>query len=158
MPLELEDLKHLGVAQGFCELGMFLDADVELERIDADLRHLPEVLAVRVAIYSGLKKWDLMQSLAKKLAEYEPSNPQWWISWAFATRRAENIEAAKVILLDAAKKHPKEPMIHYNLACYECQLGKLNATKERLERAFKLDRELRLIALDDPDLEPLWFL
>jgi len=30
------------------------------------------VLAVRVAIYHGLRKWDLLQVVTQKLAEYEP--------------------------------------------------------------------------------------
>ena len=47
MSLESEEQTHLTAAHGYCELGMFLDADAELERIDAEVRHLPEVLAVR---------------------------------------------------------------------------------------------------------------
>ena len=50
MPLSTEDLKHLTAAQGFTELGMFLDANAELEEIDAEVRHFPEVLEVRVRI------------------------------------------------------------------------------------------------------------
>ena len=46
----------------------------------------------------------------------------------------------------------------YNLACYECQLGRLEQAKHRLEKAFKLGEGegMRLAALDDPDLQPLW--
>jgi hypothetical protein len=39
---------------------MFVDADTELDKVDAELRHLPEVLAVRIHIYRALKKWELM--------------------------------------------------------------------------------------------------
>ena len=70
MPLEPEDQHHLTVAQGYAELGMFLDADSELEAIDPDVRHVPEVLTVRIQIYSALKKWELMQAVAKKMAQY----------------------------------------------------------------------------------------
>jgi len=41
MPLEPEDQNHLQTAKGYCELGMFLDADAELERIDAEVSHIP---------------------------------------------------------------------------------------------------------------------
>ena len=57
MPLEREDQKHLLAAQGYVELGMFLEADAELEEIDPGVRHLPEVLEVRIRIYQGLEKW-----------------------------------------------------------------------------------------------------
>ena len=44
---------------------MFLDANAELEKIDPEVRHVPEVLAVRVQIYRALKKWELMQIVGK---------------------------------------------------------------------------------------------
>ena len=52
--------RHLQAAEGYVELGMFLDANAELEEIDPDLRAAPEVLAVRLGIYTGLKRWELM--------------------------------------------------------------------------------------------------
>ena len=47
-------------------------------------------------------------------------------------------------------------MFHFNIACYECQLGNLEAAKSRLERAFTLDAKYRRIGREDPDLRPLW--
>ena len=46
--------------------------------------------------------------------------------------------------------------MRYNLACYECQLGNLDRAKRWLEKAFELGdaRNMKLAALDDPDLEP----
>ena len=72
MPLETEDQRHITAAQGYVELGMFLDANAELEQIDPDLRTAPEVLAVRLGICTGLKKWELMQKVAKTLTEAAP--------------------------------------------------------------------------------------
>lgn len=44
---------------------MFKDSNEQLEKIDRFNRAAPEVLAVRLAIYRGLKKWELMQQIAK---------------------------------------------------------------------------------------------
>ena len=82
MPLESTDQKHLSAAEGFVALGMYLDADAELDNIDPLCRATPEVLAVRLEIYSGLEKWELMQAVAEKLANYDPTNPQWAIAFA----------------------------------------------------------------------------
>lgn len=49
-----------------------------------------------------------------------------------------------------------EPMIHFNLACYQCQLGDLDGARQRLHRAIELCSDLRLLALEDEDLKPLW--
>lgn len=75
---------------------------------------------------------------------------------AYALRRAESIEPARQLLLTLVERFPTLAVVHYNLACYECQLGNLDAAKERLKTAFKLDSALRLQALEDADLEALW--
>ena len=56
MPLEGPDQLHLRATAGYIELGLFEEANAELEEIDPFCRHLPEVLAARLAIYHGLKE------------------------------------------------------------------------------------------------------
>ena len=56
MQLEGPYQLHLNAAHGYIELGLFEEANAELEEIDPFCRHLPEVLAARLAIYHGLKK------------------------------------------------------------------------------------------------------
>jgi hypothetical protein len=92
----------------------------------------------------------------RRLAKYDPNDVQFTVSWAYATRRAECIDAAGAILLEAVERPPTVSIFHYNLACYECQLGQLEVAKARLAHAFKLDPAWRLAALDDTDLEPIW--
>ncbi len=156
MPLPADDQRHLTAAEGYAALGMYLDANAELEQIDAEVRHVAEVLAVRLEIYRGLERWELMQTVAGRLAAHDPDSAQWSISLGYATRRAQSIEAAKLILLEAVERHPQEPILHYNVACYECQLGDIGVAKARLQHAFKLEPKCRLMALDDDDLAPLW--
>jgi hypothetical protein len=60
---------------GYIGLGMFEEANAELEDIDPFSRHLPEVLVARVAIYHGLEKWDLMAIVAKKLIGWNSGEP-----------------------------------------------------------------------------------
>jgi len=158
MPLEPENQKHLEAAQGYVELGMFMDANEELENIDPEVRHLAEILVVRLEIHRALQKWELMQAVAKKLAEYDPDDVQWWVSWAYATRRAESIDAARHILALAIDIHPRKAILHYNLACYECQLGDITAAKKHLDKTFRLDPKYRIFALDDDDLMPMWMM
>src|SRR5213596_189042 len=124
MPLEPPDQQHWQAAVGYVELGMFQDANDQLEKIDPFNRAAPEVLAVRLGIYHGLKKWELMREIAKRLADFQPNDIQWIASYAYATRRAESIPAAKEILLNAEPKFPEEAIIKYNLACYFCPDGR----------------------------------
>ena len=156
MPLEPTDLRHLTAAHGYLDLGMFPDAETELDAVDPDVRHLPEVLSVRLEIYLRQESWEQVQGIAVRLMRQDPNEPQWPLSYAYATRRAQTLEAARAILLEAIVRHPREPMIPYNLACYECQLGNLESAKRYLEEAIKMKPGMRAAALDDPDLEPLW--
>jgi tetratricopeptide (TPR) repeat protein len=151
MSLEPPDQQFFKAACGYAQLGMFLDANEELEKVDPFNRAVPEILALRIEIYRGLKKWELMAEMSKRLAEFQPTNVQWVVSFAYATRRANSIEEAKKLLLNAESKFPKEAVIKYNLACYCCQLEDLESAREYLKRAFEIDPSWRVIALDDVD-------
>src|SRR5215468_4284787 len=111
MPLEPPDLQYWRAAVGYVELGMFQEANDQLENIDPFNRAAPEVLAVRIAIYQGLKKWELMREVSKRLAEFQPNDIQWTISLAYATRRAD----AEQILLNAESRFPKERLSNTTL-------------------------------------------
>jgi tetratricopeptide (TPR) repeat protein len=156
VPLEQPDRQHWEAAAGYVELGMFLEADIELDNIDPFSRAAPEVLALRIAIYRGLEKWELIQEIAKRLANFQPDDIQWTISLAYATRRANSIQAAKEVLLTAERRFSKEPTIKYNLACYFCQTGDVETAKDYLKKAFEIDLNWRVAALDDADLQPIW--
>ena len=47
-------------------------------------------------------------------------------------------------------------MIAFTLACCASVTGRMVEAKERLKHALDLDRDVRVLALDDEDLKPLW--
>jgi hypothetical protein len=61
-------------------------------------------------------------------------------------------------LRPAAEKFPNEWQIHYNMACYACQLGEIEEARALLARAVELGDadKMKLMALDDPDLAPMF--
>ena len=156
MPLEGPDQLHLRAAAGYIELSMFEEANAELEEIDPFSRQLPGVLLARLAIYHGLGKWELLAVVAKKLVEWNPKEPGFFVELAYATRRAESIHAAHAILTRAASLHPTNATVQLNLACHEAQMGSLELAKTHLKRATEFDAKFRLMALEDSDLQPLW--
>jgi predicted Zn-dependent protease len=159
--LKHADQHHLNASQGWLSLGDLLSANDELEEITPELRANPAVLAVRYEIYSQSKKWEGAAEIAGALVKILPEQPASWICLAYASRRKTGggIQQAKEILSEAKAKFPMEYLISFNLACYECQLGNLQAAKERLREAIELagaKKDIRQQALDDPDLKPLW--
>ncbi len=51
---------------------------------------------------------------------------------------------------------PGAAILHYNLACYECQLGEIEVAKARLQHALSLEPRYRLTALENEDLQAIW--
>jgi tetratricopeptide (TPR) repeat protein len=159
-PIQPPDSHHLSAAIGWLGLGNWREANEELEKIARELRHHPHVGLVRYEIYAKGEKWDLADEIARELIQIRPQESQFWIWHAYTTRRRPGggILQAREILGQAEQLMLKEPLIPYNLGCYECQLGNLPAAWQWLEKAFAIgDAEIfKALALADRDLEPLW--
>jgi tetratricopeptide (TPR) repeat protein len=148
--------RGLQAAVGYLELGMLGEANEEIENLAPELKTSSAVLGVRLEIYRAAEKWSLMEVVARELWKRHPDEPVYWNDLAWAVRRADSIKAAQKILLDASDRFPGDAMTHFNLGCYACQLGDIEQAKTRVGKAIELDAKFKLLALDDPDLEPMW--
>ena len=148
--------RHVLAASGYCELGMFDEAELALEAIDAEDKVRKEVFAARVDLYMATQKWSSVAEVARHLVDIEPENAAWWVNLAYATRRAESIDKAQALLLQARALHPDNPIIAFNLSCYACVTGHTEQAKTHLNHAIALDRNIRGLALRDEDLQTLW--
>ena len=75
---------------------------------------------------------------------------------SFALHELKRTQEAYDNLASVREKFTCEFTVHYNLACYLTQLGRLNEARASLKRAFEIYPSQRTAALKDPDLEPLW--
>jgi len=148
----------LEAAQGWLELGDLVSANDELDEIAPQLRAHPDVLSVRLSIYCKAEKWDYAAEIASALCRMLPDSAFGPLHLAFALRNLERIQEARAALLPVADKFPSEWRIAYQLACYSCKLGQLEDAFRwigaAIDVAGKLD--IRMKALYEPDLEPLW--
>ena len=151
-PLE----RQLRAVEGYLELGLPEEAREELAAVAPEHGAEQRVLTLRVFVYQALSDWPQMATAAAALCQACPEEAQWQISFAYATRRAHNIEAARAVLRAAQGRFPEEALIPYNLACYECQLGRLEEARGYLREAFRLEQACREMALRDADLTPLY--
>lgn len=148
--------RHIQRADGFLDLGMALDARAELDQIPEAFRNVAPVRVELLRLAFTEKDWPAAAALAGELSGKFPDEPAFWVERAYATRRAVSIAAARDILTDAALRFPKLAMIHFNLACYDCQLGNLDSALRWLAQAVALDEKCHEAALEDEDLKPLW--
>lgn len=153
------DSHHLNAARGWLELGNQFEANEELEKIAPPLRAHPDVLELRWQIYAKARKWDACVDIGEALVKTAPGIPQGWIHRSYALHELKRTQEAADKLEPAADLFSDVWMIRYNLACYACQLGDQKDAWEWLEDAFDLavhDKKVKLMALEDPDLEPFW--
>ena len=147
---------HVLASSGYVELGMLDDAAMVLEEIAPEDKIRNEVLGARVGLYIAAKKWDMAAAVASHLVKVNPQNQVWWINLAYSIRRIDGVADAEAILLRAQTLHPKVAMIAFNLACYASVTGRFEEAKVHLRHAVELEKDVRLLALDDEYLKPLW--
>jgi hypothetical protein len=116
------------------------------------------VLSVRCRIYVAAEKWDYVAEVANSLCMMLPDFAFGPLHLAHALRKLDRPKETRDTLLPVADKFPTEWRIPYQLSCYTCRLGDLKEAYEWMEKAIDLagKTDIRLKALDDPDLEPLW--
>jgi tetratricopeptide (TPR) repeat protein len=149
-------LRRVRAAQGYVDLGMPHEALREVDKAPADCQERLEIVLVRMEILRQLERWAEGAKLGQTALSHHADCAELYLIAAYAVRRHEGLEQAKAVLLSGEAILAKEAMFHFNIACYECQLGCLEAAKKRLERAFALDDKYRKVGREDPDLEPLW--
>lgn len=148
--------RRLEYAYGYLTLGLLKDAAAELDLIEGPDRLSDTVLELAMDVYSLQLKWDLAVAAAQVYARRNPDESKGWISWAFALRRLKSILEAEAVLLEGEKHIGSScALIHYNLACYRCQLGDNAGAMERLTTACRMEPQWKAAALGDPDLATL---
>jgi len=162
-PLQPPNSFHLSAADGWLGLGDFLAANEELKKITAESRSHPDVLEIRWQIYAKEKRWEECVDVAKVFTKLAPTESKAWFHLAYSTRQVKDggLEAAIEILRPRVESFPKNPYFCFYLACYTAQLNRLVESTQWWDQALEIARrngqfnKIRLMALDDPDLEPL---
>lgn len=126
--------------------------------LSAGAQDHPEVLELRWAVCASDRQWETALQIADALIKVDPEEAVGWIHRSYALHELKRTQDARDNLLEVVQKFSLSPTIHYNLACYECQLGDLDAARKWLKSAFRLGdaKQMKPAALRDPDLKALW--
>lgn len=151
------DSHHLNAVYGWMELGNSEDALAELERIVPEYQSHPEVLLARFRLFSRARRLDGCMQIGATLIELAPDWSESWLAYCSALHWLTKTSEAYEVIKPQLRKFPQNWMIHYDLACYACQMGNLQESKEWLEKACDLGnrRQIQRMALKDPDLRPM---
>jgi predicted Zn-dependent protease len=158
--LEPPDTHYFLAAIGWLELGNVVEARAELAQISAARQEHPDVLELRWSLAAEQKRWEEALEVARALLRRAPKRSSGWLHQAYALRRVPDggVQKAWEALLPAFGKFPKEATIPFNLSCYACQLGQLEAARDWLARAVAVSGKEKVVAmaLNDSDMKPLW--
>lgn len=157
-PIQPPDKHFLLAAFGWLELGNQTEAFKELRKISPEFSGHPEVVKARWKLYSEIKGEKGTQVIADIISELDLSGvlDQMHRTRNVSVAVGQAIPSRKTVL--RSLRLPLLFAVPYNLACYACQLGNLKEAWEWLQVAVELCdvEEIRALALNDPDLEPLW--
>jgi tetratricopeptide (TPR) repeat protein len=152
-----EERRLLDEAEGWLGLSDLTEAASALSKLPPSVAEHPEGLSVRWQFHAAQKQWEAALALAIALTKAAPELPFGWVHCSFCLHELKRTQEALDNLLPVLDRFPDDPLMRYNLACYECQLGRMDKALEWLQQAFQIGdaRKLREMALDDPDLKPL---
>jgi tetratricopeptide (TPR) repeat protein len=155
--LEPPDTHHLSSAIGWLGLGNWREAEADLEKITPALHPHPDVLEVRWEVEAKAKNWSDALECAQELTRLAPQRAFGWIHLAYTLHELKRTTEAYDALASVLPRFPKDWLMRYNLACYECQLANLDQAWNWLEKACDLGdpEQIKAMALEDHDLEPL---
>ena len=154
--LDTADQHLLRAVEGWLELGNAAEAEREIQPLAVRAPLHPDVLTALWLICTHKEDWNKGVRVANTLAKAAPGLPAGLIHRSYALHELRRTQEAYDLLKPSLEVFPEEWVIPFNLACYLCQLNRLDEAKVLLNVA--LDRgqyEARNAAQNDPDLEPL---
>lgn len=140
---------------GYMDLSMWDAAMSLLKGIPEEHRLHPQVQTLLLRRAMHKEDWVSAVALADALHRVEPDSVQHWISLAYALRRHQGIPAARNVLLKSLEDFPDDPIVAYNLACYDCVEGHHEAAVQRLTHILKMHPGILQLIETDEDLQPV---
>jgi len=151
------DNHFLRAAEGWLELGCPMEAVRELDAIHAENQLNPDVLKLRWQIHARGGHWEAALAVAQTITTMTPRISFGWLHLAFSLHELKRTQEAYDTLKPVLERFHDNWLFRYNLACYSCQLGKIDEARHWLEHACALgnEQEVRKLASADKDLAPL---
>jgi predicted Zn-dependent protease len=142
--------RALQAADGYLYLGMPDDALKELGEVPNEDSAQPTVLLARTRVLLHLKQWSEAEKLAARGSETHPDHEEFTVQRAFALHQLKQGDEAMNVILQAPEWIRQTGIIHYNLACYEAQLGDLGTARQCIKVACQMNKAMKKNAAIDP--------
>ena len=155
--LEPPDNFHVSAASGWLELDNLEEARQEFAKIREASRGHADALEVEWRLEAAECNWDGALKVAERQIKADADCPYGWINQSYCLHELKRTKDAWDRLWSVSGQFQQVGVLHYNLACYSCQLGQLEVAKKCLKLAVQCQSkaQIKRMALGDEDLKPL---
>ncbi len=152
-PPELE--RSIMAADGYLYLGMPAEAFQAVADIPEERQRDSAVLRTRIRVLLHLRQWVAAERFALEGLRQYPEENEFMVQRAFALHQQAKGEEAVEVILNAPEWLRRTGILHYNLGCYEAQLGDLVTARQCIRAACQINAAFKKNAKTDPDLQRL---
>lgn len=151
---------RLRAVAGWVELGLPAEGLGELADLAPEIRGHPEVLKMRFSILRPLRRYEEALDTAEQITHRAPDDKWGWLYQSHALHWMGRSGEAYDRLEPLRRRFPEAFEVPYDLACYCAQTDRVDEARSLLQECLDLSGarrpEVRAMALQDPDLKPLW--
>lgn len=151
-----ESRRALQAAHGYHDLDMVEDAWKSLRTLSTAERENPAALEIEAILWLKEKNWTKAMEISQRLCASDPMACAGYIHQAYCLHEMGQTAEARQTLLDGPAALRDVAIFHYNMGCYQAQLGDLDDARRFLRKAFEMDPALSNLAKRDPDLAGVW--
>ena len=148
--------RPLVAVDGYLYLGMPFEALEELASIAPQYQKDSAVLRSRIRVLLHLRHWKEAEKLSLDGSERYPNEEEFMVQRAFSLHQQSKGTEAVEVIMNAPEWIRRTGILHYNLACYEAQLGDLSTAEQCIQAAIEINASFKKNAKSDPDLQRLW--
>jgi len=141
--------------EGYCELGMWKEAQQELSGLPPEARFQPDAMWRELKILIGQQQWAKAAAHGITTCRQWPDRAPFFLETIFALEQAGRIKQALKFLRTAPAHVWDHAEAWYSLACLNARMTEIEASRMALGRCFELDENWKLTAMYEPALAML---
>jgi tetratricopeptide (TPR) repeat protein len=126
-----------------------------LESIEPPLRQTVETRLLEAETLRALGHFEAALPLFRCAAQAAPQRVEPWLGIGWCLKRLDRLREAINALRKGLEACPRQPILHYNLACYLSLAGNVQRAIEHLTKAIAIDRRFRDLTQSESDFDPI---
>ncbi|MBI4231543.1 MAG: tetratricopeptide repeat protein [Planctomycetes bacterium] len=145
----------LDEAEGYRILGAHTEALRRIEEVEGAGGLPVEAAFARGEYHRDRGEFAPGRDAFRRVLAARPSDVEATVGLGWCEKRLGNVPGAVQAYREAVWRHPNEPILPYNLACYLSLLGQREESLQMLERALRLRPAFQVEARSEPDFDPV---